>query len=140
MIVNIICFQFHLFKPIINQNKRYNSCPCCHKPRDTLFFKKSFINLLVHFYKITISLKHNLLLLPVVQILSWCVIGLGIYAEIMRSKFTEYEHFLMTPSVILILIGCFMLFFSFTGFLGALRDNFFMLKMVSLTYRGVVRN
>ena len=63
--------------------------------------------------------------------LSVFIIGLGCYAEYMRSNFTKQEHFLMTPSVFLILIGSIMLTFSYPGFVGALRDNTFLLKVVS---------
>ena len=65
------------------------------------------------------------------QMLSVFIIGLGCYAEYMRSNFTEQEHFLVTPSIFLLVIGSLMLVFSFPGFVGALRDNTFMLKIVS---------
>ena len=63
--------------------------------------------------------------------LSVFIIGLGCYAEYMRSNFTSQEHFLVTPSIFLLVIGSLMLVFSFPGFVGALRDNTFMLKIVS---------
>jgi len=66
------------------------------------------------------------------MIISWLIIGLGIYAEIMRSEFTSFEHFLMTPSIILLLCGSIILFFAFIGFLAALRDNLFLMKVFTI--------
>jgi len=67
------------------------------------------------------------------MMLSVFIIGLGCYAEYMRSKFTEQEHFLVTPSIFLLVIGSLMLVFSFPGFIGALRDNTFMLKIFTIS-------
>lgn len=67
------------------------------------------------------------------MMLSVFIIGLGAYAEYMRSMLTEQEHFLVTPSVFLILTGAIMLFFSYFGFVGALRDNFFLLKIFNIS-------
>ena len=50
----------------------------------------------------------------------------------MRANLTEEEHFLVTPSVFLIIIGFVMVTFAYFGFVGALRDNFLLLKIVSL--------
>nr|XP_018670164.1 tetraspanin-15-like isoform X1 [Ciona intestinalis] len=61
-------------------------------------------------------------------LLSLGFIGLGIYSEIWRSEITEAEHFLLTPSVFLFVLGFIGFLFAGFGCVGALRDNLCVLK------------
>ena len=59
------------------------------------------------------------------------ILALGIYSEIMRQEITEMDHVFLTPSVFLFCFGAIAFLFASVGFIGSLRDNLCLLRLVS---------
>ncbi|TRY53885.1 hypothetical protein DNTS_035632, partial [Danionella cerebrum] len=64
-------------------------------------------------------------------VFSLLIVAIGVYAKVERATDTVRDTFLIDPAVILILVGVVMFFITFSGCIGALRENIRLLKIFS---------
>ncbi|XP_071483414.1 tetraspanin-15-like [Diadema antillarum] len=61
------------------------------------------------------------------------LLGVGIYAEIEKRNYQAVDNVILSPSSVLIFVGCCMFILTFIGCVGALRENITLLKIFGWT-------
>lgn len=68
------------------------------------------------------------------QIIGAVILSFGIYAEVVKWNYQGVSSVVLSPSSVMIAIGGFMFALNFIGWIGALRENITLLKIVSIFY------
>ena len=68
------------------------------------------------------------------QIISIIFIGVGSWAHDEKKKYNDLDSLAFDPSILIIIVGCFMFVITFCGCIGALRENKLLLQIVSETF------
>lgn len=67
------------------------------------------------------------------QLIGAAILSVGIYAEVSKWDYEGVTNVLLSPSSVMIAIGGFMFILNFLGWIGALRENVTLLKIVSMS-------
>ena len=100
----------------VQTKTKYHECYCCHVPE------------LAHNVIKFILFSFNVLF----WIISFILVIIGIWAIAVNADYGNAVSGVLTPSLLLVVLGVVIFLVSFAGCVGALRENTYLLKAVSI--------